>query len=75
MLLTVFSIPSPPPIGTMVSAMTAVMVNAPPQPQPTMISMAMSVVMGITVPASSPTATVFKSAGTLTVGTVTTQPM
>ena len=75
MLLTVFSIPSPPPIGTMVSAMTAVLANAPPQPQPTMISMAMTAVMGITVPVSSPTATVFKSTGTLTVGTVTTQLM
>ena len=75
MLLTVFSIPSPPPIGTMVSAMTAVLANVPPQPQPTMISMVMSVVMGITVPVSSPTDTVFKSTGTLTVGTVTTQPM
>ena len=71
MLLTVFSIPSPPPIGTMVSAMTAVMVNAPPQPQPTMISRAMSAVMGATVPVSSPTSTVFKSTATLIIGAVT----
>lgn len=75
MLLTVFSIPSPPPIGTMVSAMAAVIVNSAPQPQPTMISRAMSAVMGATVPVSSPTLTSFKSTGTLTVGTVTTQLM
>jgi len=75
MLLTVFSIPSPPPIGTMVSAMAAAIVNSAPQPQPTMISRAMSAVMGATVPVSSPTSTVFKSTGTLTVGTVTTQLM
>jgi hypothetical protein len=75
MLLTVFSIPSPPPIGTMVSAMTAVMVGVAPQPMPTMISRAMAAALETQKPTSAPTHTVFKSTGTLTVGTVTTQPM
>lgn len=70
MLLTVFSIPSPPPIGTTVGEMVAVVKCLAPASSATLVSMAIISAMAVKAPASSATLTGFKATATLNLGAV-----
>lgn len=71
MLLTVFSIPSPPPIGTTVGELVATVNCRAPASSATLVSRAIISALAVTAPASSVTRTGFKSTATLNLGAVT----
>lgn len=73
MLLSVFTIPSPPPIGTAIGTMAASLISSPPKSVPTLVSMAMAAVVGGSI-GSSATRTPLESAATLQVAAPTAQP-
>ena len=72
MLLSVFSIPSPPPIGTTVGSMTAILNRAAPAASATQVSMMIASAVQVKAPDSSATRTGYKSTATLVLGAVTT---
>lgn len=71
MLLSVFSIPSPPPIGTTVGELVAVMNRLAPLSSATQVSKVMGGSLSSAAPASLVTQIGFKSTATLIIGAVT----